>query len=134
MFEDHKQLLNELISITKSLSLPLSTDVLKLLFVFRYRQLSLLESVQKLCDEDRWYEACILNTTMIENYILQRWLIQYQKIIAYLEYACIESLPRVKVFKDEEKEVLKFIREHGLTSLLKDGIKQTTASDRKSVV
>lgn len=123
--KQYDTLISQALNIANTIRINRTNDVRRLLHVFATRQISLLKSIQKLANAQLYYEGCILLTTFIENYILQKWLIVNNKILDYLEFAATESLPRLAIHPEETREVLQFIKEHNVQRFLKKGRKPT---------
>ena len=122
----YEELMLHVLEISSSIKIPKhNSDIFRLLHVFLKRQLSLLKAIYKLAKEDSYYEGCILLTTLIENYILQKWLIREGKILDYVEFGAAESLPRLALHPEETEEVLQFIKEHNVKRFLKKSKEST---------
>lgn len=118
--KQYKNLMIRILEISSTIQIPpKNNDIFRLLRVFLIRQKSLLRAIYKLAKEDFYYEGCILLTTLIENYILQKWLIREEKIMDYVEFGAVESLPRLALYPQEKDEVLQFIKEHNVKRFLK---------------
>lgn len=116
----YEELMLHILEISSSVTIPrCNNDIFRLLHTFLTRQISLLKAIYKLAGEDLYYEGCILLTTLIENYILQKWLIREDKILDYVEFGSAESLPRLALHPEETEEVLRFIKEHNVKRFLK---------------
>ena len=115
----YEELMTRLLDVSKSIQIPRNNDIFRLLYAFLERQKSLVRAIYKLAKEDFYYEGCIVLTTLIENYILQKWLIREGKIMDYFEFGVTESLPRLALYPQEKDEVLQFIKEHNVKRFLK---------------
>ena len=126
----YEDLMEHILEISSAIQIPIkNNDIFRLLSVFLARQKSLLQAIYKLAKEDFYYEGCILLTTLIENYILQKWLIREEKIMDYVEFGAVESLPRLALYPQEKDEVLQFIKEHNVKRFLKKSKKKELTED-----
>lgn len=122
ILQKNKLLLDEVVKLGKSITFVRNDNIDRLFKVFLDRQLSLTTSINILLRKKQYYECCMLMPTLLENHILVEYLITFDKIIDYLEYACIESLSRLKIYPEEKAETLNFIKDHNLKRYLKDKI------------
>lgn len=125
ILQKNKQLLDEVIQLGKSITFPRKDNIDRLLKVFLDRQLSLATSINILLRKKQYYESCMLIPTLLENHILVIYLISFDKIIDYLEYACIESLPRLKIYPEEKAETLNFIKNHNVVRFFNDKLEKS---------
>ena len=117
--ERYQKLFCKALELMSSVKFRVTNDEQKLLYIFLFRQVSLLKAIKALSDIKLYYEGCILLTTLIENYILQKWLIRENKITDYREFGAVESLPRLAFFPEEKAEILQFIKEHNVKRFLR---------------
>ena len=116
---EYKKLLDELIMHGKSIGMAYNNDINKIYSIFLKRQISLAGSIKILLRKKRYYDACILTASLAENFILVKYLIEYEKIQDYVDYHCIETFPIIKRYPELKEEVLKEIEVHNLKRFLK---------------
>lgn len=114
----YKQLLDNLIIHGKSIKLSPNGDVNRLYSIFLRRQISLAESIKVLLRKKQYYDACILTSSLAENFILVKYLIKAEKIQDFVDYHCIETLPMINRYPIKRDEVLKAIEDHNLKRFL----------------
>ena len=117
--QQYKILFEKVVELVSSIKFTVTNDEQKLLHIFLFRQASLLKAIKALADTKLYYEGCILLTTLIENYILQKWLIRNNKVVDYVEFGAVESFPRLAFFPEEKAELLQFIEEHNVKRFLR---------------
>lgn len=115
----HKKLLDDLIMHGKTIKLQFDTNENKIYSVFLERQISLAKSIEILLRKKQFYDACILASSLAENFILVKYLIVYEKIDDFVDFHCIETFPMIKQNPKLQQEALEVIETHNLRRFLK---------------